>query len=325
MDAGVGVKTQHRLGRDFTIGSLLQEGASAVFVATGGWDTQMAEKAAGGVAQPIPGVALLVDYVLAARQGKAEAGDRVVIVGGGKAAIEAARAAKEGGAEVCIVFRSSKDLVPAAAEDLDAAEAEGIRILYETALIRMIGQGSDLSQVEVTAVSGEDEAEIMDADTLLTGAGRFPELIYVPRAEDDEEAIGVDTWQTVVPYASPFARDDRGIFRDGEVTGDYKAVIEAIGAGRRAASSIQRYLADEPVEAPVNMIRTFTRVVSLESLEPVPVIPREKMAEIPEKEQLLDPDKEICLGLTKEQADKEAKRCLQCGIICYRRTKGSLH
>jgi NADPH-dependent glutamate synthase beta subunit-like oxidoreductase len=216
--------------------------------------------------------------------------------------------------------------VPVSEEDLSAAEAEGIRIYYETALTKMIGQDSELKQVEVMAVSGQGEAEAMDIDTLLTGSGRFPELIYVPRAQgEEEETTGVDTWQTVVPYAGPFAKDDLGIFRDGEVTGDYKAVIEAIGAGRRAASSIQRYLAEEPVEAPVNMIRTFTRVVSLDSLEPVPEIPRQKMAEIPREEQLLDPDKEIALGFTKDQADAEAKRCMQCGIICYRRTKGSLH
>jgi NADPH-dependent glutamate synthase beta subunit-like oxidoreductase len=305
---------------------LLKEGASAVFVATGGWDTQLAEKAAGGVAQPIPGVELLVDYVLDIRGGKAASGNNVMIVGGGNAAIEAARAAKEGGAGVTVVFRSTKALVPVAEEDLDAAEAEGIRIVYETALTRMIGQGSELMQVEVMAASGEGEAQVMDIDTLLVGSGRFPELIYVPRSEsEEEEAVGVDTWQTVVPYASPFAKDDLGIFRDGEVTGDYKAVIEAIGAGRRAASAIQHYLSDEPVEAPANMIRTFTRVVSLDSLEPVPEIPRQKMAEIPREEQLLDPDKEITMGFTKDQADAEAKRCMQCGIICYRRTKGSLN
>ena len=73
------------------------------------------------------------------------------------------------------------------------------------------------------------------------------------------------------------------------------------------------------------MIRTFTRVVSLDSLQPVPEIPRQKMAEIPREEHFLYPDKEITLGFTKDQADAEAKRCMQCGIICYRRTKGSLH
>jgi len=250
-----------------------------------------------------------------------------MIIGGGNAALEAAGAAKEAGAAVCVVMRSEKALVPVSDEALDAAEGEGTRIIYEAALSKMIGEGDRLTQVEVMSVSGLGEAEVIFVDTLLTGAGRFPELVYVPRIEGDETEAPqeVDTWQTVVPYASQFASDDVGLFRDGEVTSDYKAVIEAIGAGRRAASSIQRYLNDEPVEAPFNMIRTFTQMVSLDSLEPVPEMPREKMAELSQEQQLLDPAKEIALGFSQDQASKESKRCLQCGIICYRRTKGTLH
>jgi NADPH-dependent glutamate synthase beta subunit-like oxidoreductase len=269
-----------------------------------------------------------VDYILDIREGKSPSvGESVMIVGGGQAALEAAGAAKEAGASVCVVYRSKKALVPVSDEALEAAEGDGIRIMYESALSKMIGQGDRLLQVEVMSTTGQGEAEVISVDSLLTGAGRFPELIYVPRieAEQSEAPESVDTWQTVVPYASPFAADDVGLFRDGEVTSDYKAVIEAIGAGRRAASSIQHYLSDEPVEAPFNMIRTFTRVVSLDSLEPVPQVPREKMPEISKQEQLLDPAKEIALGFNQDQAAKESKRCLQCGIICYRRTKGSLH
>ncbi len=326
IDAGVEVKKEQRPGKDFTIGALLKEGASAVFVATGGWDTRLTEKAGGGVSQPIPGGRLLVDYVLDVREGKSPAvGRNVMIVGGGNAAIEAARSCLAGGAEsVSVVYRGTKELTPVSEEDLDAAEGEGIRIFYETALSRMIGDGDNLSQVEIMNVTGEGEAAAMAVETLLTGAGRFPELISVPRVEG-EEAPGKDTWQTVIPYAGPFAKDDIGLFRDGEVTSDYKAVIEAIGAGRRASSAIQHYLSDEPVEAPFNMIRTFTHVVSLDSLEPVPEMPREKMPELSREQQRLDPAKEIILGFSKDQADKESKRCLQCGIICYRRVKGSLH
>ncbi len=320
IEAGVQVKKEQRLGTDFTIDSLLKEGYQAVFVATGGWDTQMTEKISGGVPQPIPGVGLLIDYVLGAREGNAATGKNVMIIGGGNAAIEAGKVAKEGGAEsVCVVYRSSKDFVPVPEEELDAAEGDGIRILYNSALTKMIGKGSELMQVEVMNASGAGEAESISVDTLLAGAGRFPELIYVPRAEEE------DTWETVLPYASPFAKDDFGIFRDGEVTSDYKAVVEAIGAGRRAAASIQKHLSDEAVEAPFNMLRTFTPVVSLNSLEPVPEIPREKVLEISQEEQLLDPAKEITLSFTKDQAMAESKRCMQCGLICYRRVKGSLH
>jgi len=329
MDAGVQVRKQQRLGKDFTIGSLIKAGCSAVFVATGGWDTHVTEKARGGVSQPIPGVRLLVDYLLDVRAEKRPSvGNNVMILGGGHAALEAARACLSGGAaSVYVAFRSSRELAPVSEQALAGAEGEGIRIFYNTALSKMVGQGSNLSEVELMPVSGRGEAERMAVDTLLTGAGRFPELIYVPRIEGqgDEEPQSVDTWQTVVPYASPFAKDDIGLFRDGEVTSDYKAVIEAIGAGRRAASSIQRRLTEEPVEAPFNMIRTFSHVVSLDSLEPIDEVPREKMPEQSPEDQIMDPSAEIVLGYSEDQALRESKRCLQCGIICYRRVKGSLN
>jgi hypothetical protein len=102
-------------------------------------------------------------------------------------------------------------------------------------------------------------------------------------------------------------------------------VVEAIGSGRRAASSIQRFFSGEPLEAPANMIRTHTRVLSLDQLEPVSEAPRERMPELPQEDRILDPSAEIALGYSEEQALKEAKRCLQCGLICYRQVGGPLH
>ena len=107
---------------------------------------------------------------------------------------------------------------------------------------------------------------------------------------------------------------------------DYKAVVEAIGSGRRAAGSVQRFLNGEPLEAPVNMIRTHTRILSLDQIEPVTELPRQKMPELTPEEQVADPSAEIALGFSEEQAVTEAKRCLQCGLICYRRVEGkTLH
>ena len=162
----------------------------------------------------------------------------------------------------------------------------------------------------------------------MTGAGRFPELIYIPQANENEEE-GTEAqpsspvlWETLTPYPGPFAREDKGIFRPGEVMADYRAVVEAIGAGRRAAASVNRFLTGEPVEAPSNMIRKFTEVLSLNELEPVKQFPRQKMAELSESERINDPSREIILGLTEEQALNESRRCLQCGLICYRRVEG---
>jgi NADPH-dependent glutamate synthase beta subunit-like oxidoreductase len=196
----------------------------------------------------------------------------------------------------------------------------------------MMGKGNNLSHVEISSASEwaddvtEPSRELIPVDTLLTGAGRFPELIYVPRFESpEEETPATDSWETLVPSPSPFAEEDMGIFRPGEVTSDYKAVVEAIGAGRRGASSIQRYLVGEAVEAPEHMIRKHTRVLSVDQVEPVSEAPRETMPERPEDEQIEDPNAEIALGYSEEEAKREAKRCLQCGLICYRRVAGPMH
>ena len=319
IDAGVEVKTSQLPGRDYTIGGLLSEGCDAVFVATGGWDMRMSFRTAG----PVPGVDLLVDYVLEARQGKALAtGRNVLILGGGHTALEAAGACVAAGSEsVCVVFRGSRQEV--SDEAVAAAEAAGVRVLFDRAVVRMTGSGAELSHVDIAGPDGR--VERLAIDRVLAGAGRFPELIYVAVPEDGEEETG-HGWQTVIPYAGLYARQDAGLFRDGEATSDYRAVIEAIGSGRRAAASVHRYLSGEPVEAPANMIRSFTPVLSLDSLEPVPEIPREKMPELSPEEQILHPSKEIALGFSKEQADRESRRCLQCGIICYRRPKNmTLH
>jgi NADPH-dependent glutamate synthase beta subunit-like oxidoreductase len=339
LDSGVRAVTNRRLGKDFTIESLLKDGHSAVFVAMGGWDTQLYVGAQGESSRPIPGVQLLIDFLIDHRGGKASSiGKDVMILGGGKAALEAARTSlKEGSKSVCIVVRASLEDSPFSEGDVEKAEEEGIQFYFQSAVTRMIGEGANLTGVEIARISGQDEGEgnkereLLQVDTLLAGTGRFPELVYVVtrKEEDEDEATELPDplpWETLSPYPSPFATEDTGLFRPGEVTSDYKAVVEAIVSGRRAASSIHRYLTGEPVEAPANMIRKYTQVLSLEQLEPVTELPRQKMPERTREEQIADPSLEIALGFSEEQALAEAKRCLKCGLICYRRVeRGALH
>ena len=330
-DAGVQIHTNKKLGRDFTVKSMLEDGFSSVFVATGGWDTQLSSKERAETSQPLPGIKLLLDFIMDNRADKKPLIDKhVVILGGGNAAIEAARIClKEGAEDIHVIFRTPADHPPFS-EELNMKETESIRIHFKSALTRMIGADDRLTHVEIASISEvgkiEGEAEIIPAETLLTGAGRFPELIYVPQqgnSEDEESKPSEEIlWETLVPYAGPFAEQDIGIFRPGEATSDYRAVVEAIGSGRRAANSIHRFLRGDPVEVPENMIRKYTRVLSLDKLEPVPQVPRQNMPERPQEEMINDPSAEIALGYSEDQALQEARRCLQCGLICYRRFKG---
>lgn len=338
LDAGVQTHTHKKMGRDFTVDSLLKEGFSAVLVAIGGWDTHVGTKEKDGApVQALPGVQLLVDFVLDQRAGKKPlVGENVMIVGGGKASLEAARGCfQEGAKHVSIVFRKSPGRISIPSSEIEKAEQEGIQFFFESALTRMMGEGPALSQVEIAHLAGQTQGEeitteVLPVDTLLTGAGRFPELIYVVHEEESEEGEEVVIreplqWETVVPYAGPSATEDIGIFRPGEATGDYKAVVEAIGMGRRSVASLQRFMTGEPVAAPKHMIRKLTEVLSLSSLEPVLEIPRVPMPELSKEEQISEPTAEIALGYSEEQAVKEAERCLQCGLICYRRIEGRLH
>ncbi|MDY6910150.1 MAG: RnfABCDGE type electron transport complex subunit B [Thermodesulfobacteriota bacterium] len=336
LEAGVEARTHHKLGRDFTIAGLLGQGFSAVFVATGGWDTQVASGLTREPLEVLPGVRLLVPFTLASFSGKKpEVGKNVMIVGGGNASLDAARMCRELGAEtVHVVFRGRAEDLPFGPEELQTAERENIHVRYRSALLSMMGIGSRLTHVELArleAGSATDSleglretspVERVEVDTLITGAGRFPELIYATRKPDEETGVESATdvlWETVVPYAGPFAQEDVGIFRPGEATTDYKAVVEAIGAGRRGAISVHRKLMGEAVEPPPNMIRRHTYVLSVDALEPAARSPREPMPELPLEERLMHPDAEVELGYSEEQARREAARCLRCGLICYRR------
>ncbi len=339
LDAGIEAVTNKKLGRDFTIESLLKGGYHAIFVATGGWDTFLSLRSHDELSQPLPGVHLLVDFIMHQRAGeKPSAGRRVMILGGGNVVLEAAMTClNEGASGVEVVFRSSRERSSISREELEKAEKAGVRFHFQSAVTRMIGEGDKLTYIEIARISEETkedaERELIPVDIMVTGAGRFPELIYIPRKQEndgDEDEEGNELkepiqWETLCPYPGPFAQEDIGIFRPGEVTSDYRAVVEAIGSGRRAASSIHRFLSDESVEAPDNMIREHTRVLSLDQLEPVSMAPRQKMPERPQEELINNPSAEIALGYSEEQATKEANRCLQCGLICYRRVEGNLH
>lgn len=318
LDAGVEARLNQTLGKEITIDGLLRQGYEAVAIAIGGWDTLLSQKMVGkGVSNPLPGIRLLAEFIVDHKSGKnPHPGRRVLILEGGNAALEAAITARELGANrVYVLFREpQKRLDPRLRND---ALAKGIEVIEGGILITLSGEGNQLSEVEIR-VAGQ--RRFLDIDSILVSAGRFPELIYVPRFRGEEKGYS-GQWTTVYPYPSPFAKEDLGLFRPGEVVADYRAVVEAIGQGRRLASSVNKYLTGEPIEPPKDMIRKDMFVLDVRELEPISKANRVPMP-IRKKEELLNnPDLEIEIGYSEEEALKEANRCLQCGLICYRRSK----
>jgi len=326
LDAGVKAVTGKKLGQDITIASLLNDGNSAVFVATGGWDTIVHLRETDKKTDtPLPGVQILLDFLLMQNNETSLPGDNIVILEGGKSALDAARICINNGAKtVSIVLRADIETSPFSSEDVKQAEGEGIRFYFGSVITKMEGEENSLTHVLIKDLKLGAEEKVA-VDTLLVGTGRFPELIYVRQNQDEdaeENPDGAVRWETLSPYPGPFAQEDEGIFRPGEVISDYKAVVEAIGSGRRAANSVHRFFKGMPVEAPVNMIRMNSNVLNIKELEPIDTTQRQHVKQLSLEEQSVNPSAEICQGFSEEQAIKEANRCLDCGLICYRRVQG---
>ena len=152
-----------------------------------------------------------------------------MILGGGNAGLEAARACLNKGAKnVYIVVRGSHENSLFTEEAFKKAEEEGVQFYFQSVVTRMAGEEKSLTQVEIVPISeqGEEESyrerELISVDTLLTGSGRFPELIYVPieengQTEEEEETsqkilVG---WETPYPLSQPFCAGRHGYVSAG--------------------------------------------------------------------------------------------------------------
>jgi NADPH-dependent glutamate synthase beta subunit-like oxidoreductase len=324
LDMGIRAETGKTLGKDVTIDSLLRDGYQAVFLATGGWDSRLARVGGAAVESPLPGTWLLVDMLRSAAGEKApllpaEAG--AVIYGGGKLALDAARRCRELGVRnVTIVFRESLEKSPLTGEDLAANGRDGVTIRHGAAVQKLLGAGAELTAVEVLDLE-TGRVERLDAQRLILSAGRFPELIFVPAGPapsvEAEGAPAAPAWEGILPYRHPWYRDQPGLFAAGDALTDYSAAIKAIGAGRRAAASLHRALYGLSLELEKDVLGPQSYIQNVSSVEAIKPFQRQIMPICGAPD--LRRCGEIELGFSEDAARKEAGRCLQCGLICYRR------
>ena len=227
---GIEVKTGQRLGRDFTLESLRTDGYSAVLLVIG---------AHLGMTAGIPGerdldnVMNAVDWLRQINLGdRACPGRRVVVIGGGNVAVDAARVARRLGSEsVAIVYRRTRQEMPAYAEEIEDALAEGIHIDYLTAPVRVVGNAGKVVGIECmrTELGPPDESGrrrpvpvagsefVIDCDAVIPAIGQKIDLGWAagcePLKTTPRGAIAVDphTLQTSLPYV--FAAGDAGAGR----------------------------------------------------------------------------------------------------------------
>ncbi|MGD8962089.1 MAG: FAD-dependent oxidoreductase [Desulfobacterales bacterium] len=331
VEMGVKVETQKALGRDFSLKTLIQEGYDAIFLAAGGWDSRLARGATDVIESPIPGAYMLVDLMRFGTE-QTEAlltTTDVVIAGGGKLALDAAKVCKEKGAtNITVLFRESWQNSPISDAELEKRGMTDLNIIYNAAINRLIGEADQLRQVEYIEA---DTAEVTSiaAQTLILATGRFPELVFTrPRPEPEEaqetDAVELPTevslqWEGTPPYKQPAFKDEIGLFAEGDVLADYSAAIKAIGAGRRAAASIHQIMHGLSPELTEHVITPKSSLQNVYHVEKVQASQRQIMPICSGKELALCG--EIERGFSASMAQQEADRCLQCGLICYEHTQ----
>jgi len=320
----VEIKTGSTFGKDFTIGELLKQGYKAVFLAIGAHLNQKMNTPGEDADGVIPGISFLRRVNLGE---KVKVGEKVAVIGGGNVAIDAARTALRLGAkEVSIVYRRTRDEMPANDEEIEEAEHEKIKILYLVAPTRILAEngkvkGLECQRMELGAfdtsgrrrpVPVKGSEFVLEVDMAIPAIGYMPDLSCLPQ-NDGFKTTKVGTL-SVDPIT--LATHLPGVFAGGDVITGPSTVVEAMASGYRAAVSIDRYLKGRDLykdrfyqaERRADVPRAET-----EGGEETAVKPRADMPAMAVDRRVCTFE-EVNFGFDEETATREAKRCLRCDL-----------
>ncbi|MBI5522037.1 MAG: FAD-dependent oxidoreductase [Desulfarculus sp.] len=327
---GVQARTGLAWGRDFTLQGLLDQGFAALFLGIGAWiNSRMGLE--GEDAQGVwPGTGFLNQVALGGVTSLA--GQRVAVIGGGNTAMDCARSAlRLGAAGVTIYYRRSRQEMPAQALEVDEAQREGVVLEMCTAPAALLTSGGRLEGMILQAMelceldaSGRAQPRPLagserrvDLDCLMVAIGQQPDLGLF---KQDALASGLELrkGRAVQGAYLTGATNLERVFVGGDLVSGPATVVEAIGAGRRAAQAMDRWLRGRPLEPARHF--TFSRgtlhEVDQGFFEGRVLAPRAPMPE-------LGPGMragnfaEVELGLSEEAGRAEALRCLSCGCMAF--------
>jgi len=302
--------------------SLLKDGYKAVFIATGAHKGAKA----GIPGEDLAGVYDSIEFLREVNLGKeVQVGKKVAVIGGGNSATDAARVAlRKGAEEVHIFYRRERRDMPAIAEEVEAAEEEGIHLHLLTVPTKVLGNDGRVAGLECTRMelrefdrSGrktpypiEGSEFVVDTDMVIEAIGQTPDTSFIKNGE-----IQTGRGGTVVADRRTLATGREGIFAGGDAVTGPQTVIEAIAAGQRAASSIRRYLQGEELSPLVE--RNGYEPIAISSVPPSDEETREK-ARIKASEIAMSSRKtsfkEVTLTYSPDEAIEEASRCLRCDL-----------
>jgi NADH-quinone oxidoreductase subunit F len=313
---GVDIETGKRLGKDFTLDDLKEQGYETIYIATGasaglklGLDGEDSE----GVTQALT---FLRQYNI---RGSVPVGKKVVVIGGGNAAVDASRTALRLGAEeVTLIYRRTREQMPAYEEEIEEAENEGVKMLMLTApekiltrdgkvqglICRKMKLGEfDRSGRRRPNASPEGEFKI-EADQIIAAIGQASEANQFLKDSDIE--LNNRNCIKAKPLSGQTSQD--WIFAGGDIVTGPWSVIEAVAAGEKAAVGMDEFLTGEK-HAFWREEKELDTYFDPEA-DPVPY-PREKQPLISAERRRNNFD-EVEQSWSEAVAIRQAKRCLRC-------------
>jgi heterodisulfide reductase subunit A-like polyferredoxin len=256
-------------------------------------------------------------------------GENVLVLGGGNVAIDVARSAVRLGCKVSMACLESREKMPAHPWEVQAALDEGIVIHNDRTFERVIadenGRASGVECMKVASFGFDEVGRLnvektaesnhaIPCDTVIFSVGQRAGLAFIP----DDAGVGMTERKTIAINPNTFAATRPGVFAAGDSVSGTAFVIESVASGHKAAESILRYLQGEnlePAHKPELPVVKLSReeIADRMARGEIKVQPRIPLPEL-SIEQRLGNFAEVEGGYDDESAQREAARCLACGV-----------
>ena len=318
-DMGVTFKNNVNIGKDITFDELKND-YDATLIAIGAWNSSKMRVQGEDLEGVWGGIDLLREVALG---NKVELGKNVAVCGGGNTAMDACRTAIRLGAEnVYVIYRRTKDEMPADPQEILESEEEGVIYKYLTNPIEFTGENGRLNGVILQKmmlgepdesgrrrpVAIDGETEEIALDSVIMAIGQYPNL-------NGFESLEATRRNTISADESRFTTSLNGVFAVGDATNKGADIaIVAIGEAQKASVVIDRYLNGEIVgyKKPY-FVERDSKSIDYSKFEK---IARAKMPHMTPADRKTN-FKEVNFGFSEEQAKAEAMRCLECGCHDY--------
>jgi NADH-quinone oxidoreductase subunit F len=325
MNDNIQVKFETVLGKDFSVDDLFKQGFKATVLAMGAHKS----KPLSIENEDVPGIYPSIEFLKTFNiNNKNMARGKVGVVGGGNSAIDAARMAirQKEVESVTILYRRTRNEMPAFAEEIEAAEQEGIKIQTLVSPKKILidkdhFRGLECIKNELGDMDSsgrrkpvsipETEYEI-ELDTLIVAISEDSgkDIMYAAQSA----GIKTTPFNTISIDESTLLTSREGVFAAGDVVTGPNTVIDAIAAGKKAAVMVDRYLNGQPLKQPVtpNLPKVFVPPIEV-NFEEIQKVKRVETPRAPSDWRRRN-FAEVEVTLSEEEAYYEARRCLRCDL-----------